>query len=178
MGQRFIMTAFGKDRPGIVADVTGLLYENGCNLEDTSMTLMAGEFTLILLFTAGSAEVATPLSKACRRLEQEKGISAFLRPLEPQETAKPGDRVKTRTLHVEGLDQAGIVYKVSRFLADHRINIVDLKSTVKASPESGTAMYVMDIRVQIPNDTDMELVEKEMRAVADKLNVDITLSGR
>ncbi len=82
MGQRFIMTAFGKDRPGIVADVTGILYENGCNLEDTSMTLMAGEFTLILLFTAGSADVADPLSRDCRRLEQEKGISAFLRPLE------------------------------------------------------------------------------------------------
>ena len=52
MGHRFIMTAFGKDRPGIVADVTEMLYENGCNLEDTSMTLLAGEFTLILLFTA------------------------------------------------------------------------------------------------------------------------------
>ena len=178
MSQRFIMTAFGKDRPGIAADVTEIMYENGCNLEDTSMTLMAGEFTLILLFTAGSAEVATPLSKACRRLEQEKGISAFLRPLGPKETAKPGDRVKTRTLHVEGLDQAGIVYKVSRFLANHRINIVDLKSTVKASPESGTAMYVMDIRAQIPNDTDMDLVEKGLHAVADELNVDITLSGR
>jgi glycine cleavage system transcriptional repressor len=178
MGQRFIMTAFGKDRPGIAADVTGILYENGCNLEDTTMTLMAGEFTLILLFTAGSAEVADPLSRACRRLEQEKGISAFLRPLEPQKTAEPSNRVKTRTLPVEGLDQAGIVYKVSRFLADHRINIVDLKSTVKASPESGTAMYVMDIRVQIPNDTAMDPVEKGLRAVADELNVDITLSGR
>ena len=82
MGQRFIMTAFGKDRPGIAADVTQILYENGCNLEDTSMTLLAGEFTLILLFTAGSADVEVSLSKACRRLEQEKNISAFLRPLE------------------------------------------------------------------------------------------------
>ena len=179
MGQRFIMTAFGKDRPGIAADVTEILYENGCNLEDTSMTLMAGEFTLILLFTAGSADVSGPLSRDCRRLEQEKGISAFLRPLEPQKAVdKPGNAVFIRTLHVEGLDQAGIVYKVSRFLADNRINIADLKSTVKASPESGTAMYVMDIRVQIPNETAMDPVEKGLRAVADDLNVDITLSDR
>ena len=179
MGQRFIMTAFGKDRPGIAADVTEILYENGCNLEDTSMTLMAGEFTLILLFTAGSADVAGPLSRDCRRLEQEKGISAFLRPLEPQETVnKPANEVFIRTLHVEGLDQAGIVYKVSRFLADNCINIVDLKSSVKASPESGTALYVMDIRVQIPNETAMDSVEKGLRAVADDLNVDITFSGR
>ena len=175
MGQRCIMTAFGKDRPVIAADVAGVLYENGCNLEDTSMTLLAGEFTLILLFTAGSSDVAGPLSKACRRLEQEKGISAFLRPLEPQEAVKH-DGFFTRSIHVEGLDQAGIVYKVSRFLADNHINIVNLNSTVKASPESGTAMYVMDILVQIPEGTVMDTIQKGLRVVADDLNVDITLS--
>ena len=37
MNQKFIMIAFGKDRPGIVADVSGIIYENGCNLEDSSM---------------------------------------------------------------------------------------------------------------------------------------------
>ena len=176
MGQRFIMTAFGKDRPGIAADVTQILYENGCNLEDTSMTLLAGEFTLILLFTAGSADVEVSLSKACRRLEQEKNISAFLRPLESQKPVESRGFF-TRSLHVEGLDQAGIVYNVSRFLANNRINIVDLKSTVKASPESGTAMYMMDIIVQIPEATAMEPLTEGLRAVADELNVDIILSG-
>lgn len=176
MAQRFIMTAFGKDRPGIAADVTQILFENGCNLEDTSMTLLAGEFTLILLFTAGSAEVAGPLSRACRRLEQEKGISAFIRPLESRQPV-PTDGFFTRTIHVEGMDQAGIVYKVSRFLADNQINIVNLTSTVKASPESGTAMYVMDILVQIFDGTDMEAVNDGLSAVADALNVDIVVSA-
>lgn len=176
MGQRFIMTAFGKDRPGIVADVTEILFENGCNLEDTSMTLLAGEFTLILLFTAETADVADPISRACRRLEQEKGISAFLRPLEPRTPPAPGGYF-TRSLHVEGLDQAGIVYKVSRFLADRRVNIIDLRSSVKASPESGTALYVMDIQVQIPEATAMAPLEQGLSAVADDLNVDIALSA-
>lgn len=175
MAQRFIMTAFGKDRPGIAADVSEILFENGCNLEDTSMTLLAGEFTLILLFTAPSPDVVDPISKACRRLEQEKGISAFLRPLEPREVI-PEDGFFTRSLHVEGLDHSGIVFKVSRCLADNDINIIDLKSKVKASPESGTAMYVMNILVQIPDGTDMVEVENRLSDVADDLNVDITLS--
>ena len=174
MAQRFIMTAFGKDRPGIAADVTEILFANGCNLEDTSMTLLAGEFTLILLFTAGSADVTEPIARACRRLEQEKGISAFLRPLEPRE-AIPTDGFFTRSLHVEGLDQAGIVFKVSRCLSDNRINIANLKSRIKASPESGTAMYVMDIEVQIPDGTDVIALEDKLSDVADDLNVDITL---
>ncbi|BBO78003.1 amino acid-binding protein [Desulfosarcina widdelii] len=176
MTQRFIMTAFGKDRPGIAADVTEILFENGCKLEDTSMTLLAGEFTLILLFTAESADVAAPLSKACRRLELEKNISAFLRPLEPRE-AKPTNGFFTRSLHVEGLDHSGIVYKISRFLSLKGVNIVDLRSSVKPSPESGTAMYVMDIRVQIPEGTAMTTLEEGLVEVADELNVDIALSA-
>ncbi|MCP3954209.1 MAG: amino acid-binding protein, partial [Desulfobacterales bacterium] len=128
MGTSYIMTAFGKDRPGIVADVTQVLYENGCNLEDSSMTLLADEFTLILLFTTGSqADIEDRLSKECRRLEREKGVSAFLRSV-GKSPAAPKTAFTERTLHVEGVDKAGIVYKVSRFLADNNLNIVDLVS--------------------------------------------------
>ena len=175
MAKRFIMTAFGEDRPGIAADVTEILYENGCNLEDASMTQLAGEFTLILLFTAGSADVEVPLAKACRRLEQEKRISAFMRPL-PSRPRIESSGFFTRNLHVEGLDHAGIVYKISRFLADRQINIVDLKSTVKPTPESGTALYVMNIMIRIPYGTAMDRLEKGLSAVADDLNVDIAMS--
>ena len=92
------MTAFGEDRPGIVADVTRILYENGCNLEENSMTLLADEFTLILLFSCSSEGIEEELQRECRRLEREKGISAFLRPLDTmkggQSDARPVDRVR------------------------------------------------------------------------------------
>jgi glycine cleavage system transcriptional repressor len=156
MGQRFIMTAFGKDRPGIAADVSEILYENGCNLEDTSMTLLAGEFTLILLFTAGRRTWQAHCPKPAAAWNRKKAFPLSSARWNRSETVKPDTAGFPRYPACGGLDQAGIVYKVSRFLADNRINIVDLKSTVKASPESGTAMYVMDIRVQIPAGTAME----------------------
>jgi glycine cleavage system transcriptional repressor len=175
MDQRFIMTAFGKDRPGIVADVTRILFDNGCNLEDNSMTLLADEFTLILLFTARGREVEEQLGRDCRRLEREKGISAFLRPLEARRGTAPATDCTTTTLHVEGMDQAGIVYKVSQYLADQHVNIIDLKSTVLASPESGAAIYRMDITVQIPAGTSLDRLEAGLTTVAEALHVEITL---
>ena len=167
------MTAFGKDRPGIVADVTQVLYENGCNLEDSTMTLLAGEFTLILLFTTGAEQdTGDQLLKECRRLEHEKGVSAFLRPVSASPAA-PQKACTARTLHVEGLDKAGIVYRVSRFLADNDLNIVDLVSRIKASPESGTSVYLMDIHIQIPEGTDMAVIHDGLSMVGEELNVDI-----
>jgi len=176
MDHRYIMTAFGQDRPGIVADVTKLLFENGCNLEDTTMTQLADEFTLILLFTCQNREIEELLLRECRRLERDRGISAFMRPL--QKRQDPGRGVSsTCVLHVEGEDQAGIVYKISKYLADHGLNICNLQSTVKASPGSGTTIYVMDIHVQIPERMSIQQVEAGLSAVADELNVDITISG-
>jgi len=175
MSNRFIMTAFGKDRVGIVADVTRLLYENDCNLEDTSMSMLADEFTLSLLFSCTRNDIEDQLSRECRRLELEKGISAFVRPLQALEK-KSAKGFKTCTLHIEGLDQAGIVYRTSRYLADNTLNIIQLSSTAKASPESGATIYSMDILVQVPEEMSLDQIEDDLGAVADQLHVDISMS--
>jgi len=175
MQHRYIMTAFGKDRPGIVADVTRILYENGCNLEDTTMSMLDDEFTINLLFSSTKSNIEAILSDACRELEEQKKISAFIRPIAGRHSAvQKGDY--QCTIHVEGLDQAGIVYKVSQFLAKRSLNIVDLKSTVKTTPESGTALYLMDIHVQAPETTQLADIEEGLNMVAEQLNVEITVT--
>lgn len=174
MSYRFIMTAFGKDRVGFVADVTRLLYENDCNLEDTSMNLLMDEFTLSLLFSCTDDKIDEQLSRECRRLEMEKGISAFIRPLPSSQTAQQGD--KTCTLHIEGLDQSGIVYKTSQFLANKKMNILHLNSTAMPAPQSGATMYNMNIRVQVPSGLSVGQLEDDLGTVADELQVDISMS--
>lgn len=174
MADRYIMTAFGKDRAGIVADVTRLLYENDCNLEDTTMSMLADEFTLSLLFSSQAPDIEELLARDCRRLELEKNISAFIRPLQPLQTKKP-QSYKTCTLHIEGLDQAGIVYKTSQFLADQQLNIVHLESMADASPQSGATIYNMTIHVQVPEELPFDQLEEKLSAVADDLMVDISL---
>lgn len=175
MSNRFIMTAFGVDRVGIVADVTRLLYENNCNLEDTTMNLLADEFTLSMLFSSSDKDIENTLSRECRRLEMEKGISAFVRELASRKDAC-APKCNTCTLHIEGLDQAGIVYKTSEFLTSNSLNILNLNSTSKPSPQSGAPMYNMDIQVQVPDSLSIDQLEEELVQVADDLQVDISMS--
>lgn len=177
MHQRYIMTAFGKDRPGIVAEVTRILYANGCNLEDTSMSMLADEFTINLLFSSSGRFSEAQLLEECSLLEERQGIAAFIRPVKARRPSS-GASAALCTLHVEGLDQAGIVYKVSQFLADHALNIVNLKSTVKSTPESGTSLYLMDMQVQIPATSSMENLQAGVNRVAEELNVEISVTGQ
>ena len=176
MQNRYIMTAFGKDRPGIVADVTQLLYESNCNLEDTTMSMLSDEFTINLLFSSNDINIVQTLVEKCRELEQQKNISAFIRPLKERRLASQ-ESFSTCTLHVEGMDQAGIVYKISQFLSANALNIVDLKSTMKVTPESGTALYLMDIHIQVPASSSIEAFEEALNIVAEELNIEVTVTS-
>jgi glycine cleavage system transcriptional repressor len=175
METKFIMTAFGKDRPGFVADIAQVIYENGCNLENSTMNGISDEFAIILLFTGREEEgLEEQLAKDCRRLEREKGISAFVRPVS-SERAEPKEAFSIHTLHVEGLDQAGIVYKISQYLAGLNINIANLGSKFDYSPESGTAYYIMEIQFEVSEGASLDNLKQGLAQIADKLNVDITL---
>ncbi len=174
MSTRFIMTAFGKDRVGIVADVTRLLYENDCNLEDTTMNMLSDEFTLSLLFSCQLDDIEERLAQECRRLELEKGVSAFVRML-PEQQEKISKSYKTCTLHIECVDQAGIVYKTSQFPANNKLNIIHLNSITMASPESGANIYSMEIHIQIPDEIALDQVEEDLNVMADEMQVDITM---
>ena len=47
---RVIMTAMGKDKPGIIAKMSAKLYEYNANILDVSQTVLSGDiFTMIML---------------------------------------------------------------------------------------------------------------------------------
>ena len=177
MAKKYLLTAFSEDRPGIVASISQLIYEHDCNLEDSAMTNLSGEFAIMLLFSpladGNGDDLPEKLSAECRRLEREQGITAFIRPVSLEEQAPKADILK-KTIHVEGLDQAGIVYKMSRFLADNQVNISHLNSEVRSSPESGADLYTMTIQVEVPKAFSLQDLEDGLNRIGDELNVDVT----
>ena len=174
MEKRFIMAAFSKDRPGVVADITKLLYDNGCNLEDSSMANIMDEFAILLLFSSSGDRLNDQLAEGCQKLEKEKGITAYIRAVESEEKESQ-DSYFRKTITVEGIDQTGIVYKVSRYLVNNNINIENLTSQRRLSPESGTAIYFMNIKVQIHEEISSASLEEGLSQVGGELNLEISV---
>jgi glycine cleavage system transcriptional repressor len=171
MTKRFIMTAFAKDRLGLVADITKIIFDNDCNLEDTEMTQLADEFVIMLLFTGQKQGLLEQVTKECRRLEKEKNISAFVRELEGEIT-KPIKNFTTYSLHVQGVDQAGMVYKISDFLAKNSINISKLLSRQSMSPQSGTTIYTIEIEIQVPKEKSPDELEQDFLELGNQMQID------
>ena len=45
----FAVTAIGRDRPGIVAAISGVFAELGANIEDARMAILRGNFAVMLI---------------------------------------------------------------------------------------------------------------------------------
>lgn len=175
MRQFFVLSAIGRDRPGIVADVTELIFECGCNLEDSSMTLLGDHFALLILLSGQGEGLAERLQRGCKRLEWDKGLTVFLSPLKgevPLQGAHPEPDYEVR---VVGLDRAGIVYRTSRLLASQRINIRDLHTHVEPAPTTGSPVFTMVLEVSVPREVDRKGLRRELEALADELQVEISL---
>lgn len=172
----FILSAIGKDRPGIVADVSEVIYGCGGNIEDSSISLLRNHFALLLLFSTDREEVNQKLSSDLKRLEWEKNLTVFFSSVTFEE-AHPGVRRESDhfKINTSGIDHAGIVFKVCRFLADRGGNIIDMKTHRLISPESGTPIFEMDIDIEVPRSLSEEGLRNDLHRLADELMIDLVL---
>ncbi|MBR7186883.1 MAG: ACT domain-containing protein [Clostridia bacterium] len=46
---RAVVTVTGTDRRGVVAQVSGFLFEKGVNIEDVTQTLFGGQFAMMMM---------------------------------------------------------------------------------------------------------------------------------
>jgi glycine cleavage system transcriptional repressor len=171
----FLVSAVGRDRPGIVADLAQLIFDVEANLEDSRMAILGNEFAAILLCSGGSTDLGRRLAEGARRLEWENRLTVFIRPLEGEPRPPlPAPGTRLYRLRAEGLDRAGIVATLCRVLADHGVNIADLHSEALPS-ESGTALYRMTVCAEVPDPVRIEDLRKQLEDAADRIDVDVTL---
>lgn len=175
---RVAVTAFGADRPGMVAGVTGVLMDHGGNLEDSAMTILGGHFAMMLLVEIPDDQPAATLEAALAAGVADLGLSVVVRPVadvgttdEDEGRADGSDQPSTWSVSVHGADQPGIVHRVTRLLADRGANVVDLSTRVVASPTQ--AAYVLLLRITVGPSGDVETLVDELTALASTLGVEV-----
>ena len=176
----FILSAIGKDRPGIVADVSEVVYECGGNVEDSSMSLLRNYFALLILFSTEREEVNQRLSSGFKRLEGEKNLTAvFYSPITFAEAyPKPKEQADRFKITTSGVDHAGIVFRVCRLLADQGINIINMETCRSLSAESGTPLFEMDIDIDVPRSISEQGLREDLHRLANELMIDLVLKKK
>ena len=144
----FAVTIISKDRPGIVADTTEVLYRLGCNIEDSSCTMLGGDFAMILIVSHEKPFSKSRLSDEFRVLQERTGLVVHLRTLHEDEIAPVKDEGELCLISVYGSDQPGIVYRVTKALAESKVNITDLNTRLIGTKEE--PVYVLMLEAILP----------------------------
>jgi glycine cleavage system transcriptional repressor len=144
----FAVTVIGQDRPGIVAALTRVLVSRQCNLEDTEMTILHGQFAMILIVTAPEDATSADLEEALAAgtAGLDLSVTAGAIPSAAAEAEQPGGELWSVTLY--GTDRPGIVAEIAGLLAGEGVNIMSMETRVIG--ETDQPVYAMFLDVQLP----------------------------
>ena len=167
----YAVSAVGADRPGIVAAVTDVFLEHGCNLEDTSMTILRGHFAMMLVVAAPGELEQQALERALAGPASDFELVVAVRAIDDDVPTSPtGD---AWTVSVYGADRPGIVHRVASLLADDGVNIVDL--TTRVIGDAARPVYAMILEVTLPAGADASALQGRLAELASDLGVECSL---
>lgn len=170
---RFALSAIGRDRPGIVAGVSGALLEHGANIEDSRMAILGGHFTIMLIVSTPPDADVSALTRDLDAARGRLGLGA----LTLEEVADEHGLTRPEASHivtVYGADHPGIVHAVAAAIADIGVNVIDL-ATHLVEEEGEQPLYVMMMEVDLPQDVAPDRLDAELREVAERERLDVSV---
>jgi glycine cleavage system transcriptional repressor len=171
------VSVMGADRPGIVAGVSRVLYENACNIEALSQTVIMGQFAMIVVVSPLKGSKPEELEKALAVLAREMGLEIHVRLLD-SESRRGFDSGEAEpfVITVRGQDRPGLVSAITAILAEQGINITRLGAEVV--PVGQQLEYIQIYEVDIPKQVDFSLIQKALRDKGAEIGVQVDMQHR
>jgi glycine cleavage system transcriptional repressor len=171
MSQLIVLSAVGTDRSGVVKDLSKAILDCGGNIEESRMTSLGAEFAVLMLIS-GNWHTPTKLEKSLEALSKEHNLSINLK-----KTAVRSDHQDCVPYGVDVvcLDQAGIVFHLSEFFANRKIEISDLLTRSYSAPHTGAPMFSVQMAVSIPATAPIGQLRDDFHDLCERLNLDSIL---
>jgi glycine cleavage system transcriptional repressor len=158
----YALSAIGKDRPGIVAEVTGILLRHGVNLADSQMAILGGYFAMMLVLETSPA---TDLERLKADLEGSRAtLDLEAVSLSEIDATQAQIDEPSHVITLYGADHPGIVNAVTAALAERNVNITDLDTHLVG--EETEPAYMMLLEVALPDGLSGNELEVFLREVA------------
>lgn len=170
MKRQLVISVMSKDRPGIVADVTGTILELGGDLADLNQSVLGGYFTMILI--AEFDDEVTPEDVIARfsHIKSETKIEATIKELTvPLEIFKEALPKETFVVTAQGENRKGLVKIMGDFFNHRNINILDLNTT------RDEQLYTMIFQVDLSRIDSMAELRNELAFLANQEKLALVL---
>lgn len=144
-----ILSATERDRPGLVAELSGFIAQHECNVEDSRVVVLGGYAGLMFLIS-GSAEAVLAVEGGLPALERETGLRAVARRL-VSGGAAPAERpaASTYVVTASAIDHEGLIHLITDTVRSHGGNILELETSTESAPMSGSPLFALRMVVAL-----------------------------
>jgi glycine cleavage system transcriptional repressor len=164
------LSAIGRDRPGIVAEVTRALLGHSLNITHSRMGVLGGRFSMMLIVAAPEGTDLDAVREELARTSDRLALDAYsLSELGAAADAAPAEPSHVVTVH--GVDHPGIVHALAARLAARDVNVYDM--TTGLADTGG--LHAMVLEVALPAGLDPEALGAMLAEVGAEQGVEVTV---
>lgn len=168
---KVIISVIGEDRPGILAAVSDILFDCGCNIENISQTILQYVFGALFVAALPPDMDAETLQSRLTTELTGLGLDVFVK--EHESVAHTTVKTQPFVITTFGPDRPGLVNGITRIFARHAINVTNLKAVFKGGnvPQDN----IMIFEVDIPVSTQLPELRRELEQAAQGLGLEINI---
>jgi len=165
-----VISSIGTDQPGIVNELAKACSANQCNIIDSRMTVLGGEFAVVMM-VSGAWDAIAKLENMLPALSKELNLTTTVKHTQARDT-KPA---LAYSVNVVALDNPGIVHEIAQYFSNQNINIDDLQTGTYSAPHTGTQMFNLCMTIRISADTHIASLRESFMEFCDEINLDAVI---
>ena len=171
-----ILSILGHDRPGIVAAVSRVLFEQNCNIENVSQTTLQSEFAGIFIVSMPADLSRQSLHQGLKEQMAPLGLEVHITSLKPSPAPIPVPECESYIITTKGPDRKGLVAGISEVIAKFEGNITNLQAVFKGGDDPGDNIMIYEI--DVPAQIDQQALYQALRRRAQELKLEIDIQHR
>jgi glycine cleavage system transcriptional repressor len=170
MSKQMVMSVMSKDRPGIVADITGVIYQLKGDLADLNQSVLCDYFSMILIASFDDAVTPEDVVAGFSHLPSATKLEVVVKEMEASlESAPEGRSQEVYVLTVQGQNKSGLVHRIGLFCCQHGINILDLATTLSRG------LYTMILQLDLSHVESVDAIRTDLARCAEESGLHLVL---
>lgn len=156
----YILSVAARDRSGIIAELSGALFELGGNILSATQTVLHDYFAMMILCALD--ETVDP--EAIRnKLDERIGSEFNLYIAKRKPSVVESGQTMTFVITLIGPNKPGVLHALTSYLASKRVNIDDLRC------QTTEGEFVVICQVSVPNEIDVSTLQADLEKSGHKL---------
>ena len=164
--KKIIIYANGKDRVGIISDITKEISNLGGNIETSKMIKLDQEFNMLVLISIDKQNIDL-LEK--NLLLHNDDLEIYIKKTLNKKTNLNNEYI----FILKGADTEGIVHQCTSLFSNLKINIIDLETKIINAPITGAPLFYIKSIISIPIESSIKNIQNQMLDLERKSNVKI-----